>query len=74
MQNAVTIFHDNDLVTTIVIHQTEFLSLSEILDRYAEFGGFERKKLTGCFTNVIDITDCSNGHAPLVGYAKNPWK
>lgn len=73
MENGIVIFYDGQVLTTIVVNKTELKSLSEILDYYAEEFGFERKRISGTRTNIIDITDVQHGQAQQVGYAKNDW-
>lgn len=70
MENGIVIFYDDQVLTTIVVHRTELKSLSEILDYYAEEFGFERKRISGVRSNIIDITDIQYGQAQQVGYAK----
>lgn len=71
--NAISISFGKEHLVTLLVHEIEFLSLSQILDKYAEWSGIERSKLTGDWTNVIDITSASNGVALRTGYAKNDW-
>lgn len=73
MENGIVIFYDSQVLTTIVVHKTELNSVGEILDYYAEEFGFERKRISGTRTNIIDITDIQHGQAQQVGYAKNDW-
>jgi len=73
MENGIVIFNNGHVLTTILVHDQEFKSLSEILDIYAKEFGFNRNSLSGVRTNVIDITDVNRGSAKIAGYAKNEW-
>lgn len=73
MENGIVVFYDNQVLTVLVVHKTEFLSLNQILDHYAEEFGFERKHISGTWSHIIDITDIQSGQAQHIGYAKNDW-
>lgn len=73
MQNGIIVKFNGGILTVLVVHTIEFLSINQILDIYAEKFGFERNKLSGEWTSIIDITSTNNGHAELVGFAKNDW-
>lgn len=63
MHNAVLVTYDGKPFTVVLIHNPESLTVSQVVDQYSDFGGFDRACLSGYPINVVDITNCKDGFA-----------
>ncbi len=68
MQNVVRILYKGNPLITILVHKIEFLSMNQVLEKYAKYSGFNKKDLTGYWEQVIDITSVSREI-----FAENDW-
>lgn len=73
INNALLVTVRNRPFVTIAIHQSEFLTIDQILGRYAELVDIPREYMEGQWITCLDLTNMDNGHLALMPFAKNPW-
>lgn len=74
IKNALLITVRNCPFVAIAVHESEFLTIDQILDHYAELVELPRENMNGYWITFLDITHTHNGHVALMPFAKNPWK
>lgn len=61
MNNAFLVYYNDEPFITLLIPTPCYLSITQLLDKYAKIMGLNRSALSGCYIKCIDISDMSDG-------------